>query len=443
MNILAAFFIVFIIFAVLRVPVGFSILAGGIAAYLVGGIPVDGIPSALIAALDSFPLLAIPAFIFAGDLMAQGGISSALVRFIQGIVGRMRGSLGAVAVITSAIFGAISGSAVATVSAIGGILMPEMEKEGYSRKYICALLSSAGILGTLIPPSIPGVQYAIIAGLKTTDVWMCTLVPGLLLTVLFCIANYYSYGRFQPKVASKMIINPDGVEVTRRQELRDATPKAIVALVTPLIIFGGVYGGIFTATEAGAVSVAYSLLAGWVIYPVFFKQKPSIGIWSTAKRSAMSCLTIGILVCTANVVARGISLGGVSQQLIDLLMSISDSKTVFLLSVNLLLIVAGMFLETNAAILLFAPMLIPVAQAYGVDPLHFGAIVLVNLEIGLLTPPFAACLFVGCKMTRTTINEVMKPMVPFYLCCLPVLLLVTYWPDFSMWLPRLLSGVGA
>lgn len=442
MNILAAFFIVFIIFAVLRVPVGFSILAGGVAAYLVGGIPVNGIPSALIAALDSFPLLAIPAFIFAGDLMSQGGISSALVRFIQGIVGRMRGALGAVAVITSAIFGAISGSAVATVSAIGGILMPEMEKNGYSRKYICALLSSAGILGTLIPPSIPGVQYAIIAGLKTTDVWMCTLVPGLMLTILFCIANYFSYGRHQPKSSSKMIVNAEGAEVSRGRELIDAAPKALVALVTPMIIFGGVYGGIFTATEAGAVSVAYSLLAGWVIYPLFFKQNPSIGILSTAKKSAMSCLTIGILVCTANVVARGISLGGVSQQLVDLLMGISDSKIIFLLAVNILLIIAGMFLETNAAILLFAPMLIPVAKAYGVDPLHFGAIVLVNLEIGLLTPPFAACLFVGCKMTRTTINEVMKPMIPFYICCLPILILVTYWPDFSMWLPRLLSGLG-
>lgn len=442
MIILGAFFVVFIIFAVLRVPVGFSILAGGIAAYLAGGLPVAGIPSALIAALDSFPLLAIPAFVFAGDLMSQGGISSALVRFIRAIVGKIRGSLGAVAVITSAIFGAISGSAVATVSAIGGILMPEMEKEGYSRKYICALLSSAGILGTLIPPSIPGVQYAIIAGLKTTDVWMSTLVPGVLLTIAFCIANYISFGRKQTKSTSKMVLNPQGEEVPRMKELFDATPKALVAFVMPLIIFGGVYGGIFTATEAGAVSVVYGLLAGWVIYPLFFKQKPSIGILSTAKKSAMSCLTIGILVCTANVVARGISLGGVSQQLIDLLMGISDSKFVFLIAVNILLLICGMFLETNAAILLFAPMLIPVAQAYGVDPLHFGAIVLVNLEIGLLTPPFAACLFVGCKMTRTTINEVMKPMIPFYICCVPILLLTTYWPDFSMWLPRLLSGLG-
>lgn len=438
MNILAAFFIVFIILAVIRVPVAFSILGGGIAAYLVGGIPVAGIPSALIAALDSFPLLAIPAFVLAGDLMSQGGISSALVRFIQGVIGRIRGSLGAVAVVTSAIFGAISGSAVATVSAIGGILMPEMEKDGYSRKYICALLSSAGILGTLIPPSIPGVQYAIIAGLKTTDVWMCTLVPGVCLTVLFCLTNYFYYGRRQPKM-ERLKLAP-GEPNPRVQELKASTPKALVAFVMPLIIFGGVYGGVFTATEAGAVSVVYGLLAGWVIYPLFFKQKPSIGIAATFKKSAISCLTIGILVCTANVVARGISLGGVSQKLIDVLMSISSSKFVFLVAVNILLLICGMFLETNAAILLFAPMLIPVAKAYGVDPLHFGAIVLVNLEIGLLTPPFAACLFVGCKMTRTTINEVMKPMLPFYACCLPILILTTYWPDFSMWLPRLLAG---
>lgn len=438
MNILAAFFAVFIVFAVLRVPVAFSILAGGVAAYLVGGLSVAGIPSALIAALDSFPLLAIPAFIFAGDLMSQGGISSALVRFIQGCIGRMRGSLGAVAIVTSAIFGAISGSAVATVSAIGGILMPEMEREGYSRPYICALLSSAGILGTLIPPSIPGVQFAIIAGLKTTDVWMCTLVPGVCLTLAYCLANYLYYGRKQPKAPA--LDHKPGEPSPRRMELKAATPKALVAFIMPLIIFGGVYGGVFTATEAGAVSVVYGLLAGWVIYPLLFKQHPSIGILATAKKSAMSCLTIGILVCTANVVARGISLGGVSAQLTDALMSVSSSKFVFLIAVNVLLIICGMFLETNAGILLFAPMLIPIAKAYGVDPLHFGAIMLVNLEIGLLTPPFAACLFVGCKMTRTTIDEVMKPMLPFYACCLPILLITTYWPDFSLWLPRLLSG---
>lgn len=438
MIILGAFFLVFIICAVLRVPVAFSILLGGVASYLAGGLNVAGIPSALIAALDSFPLLAIPAFIFAGDLMSQGGISSALVRFIRGIVGRIRGSLGAVAIVTSAIFGAISGSAVATVSAIGGILMPEMEKEGYSRKYICALISAAGILGTLIPPSIPGVQYAIIAGLKTTDVWMCTLVPGVTLTVLYCIANYLYYGRRQPKFPK--LERVPGKPSPRALELKDATPKALIAFVMPLIIFGGVYGGVFTATEAGAVSVAYGLLAGWVIYPVFFKQHPEISILKTAKKSGVSALTIGILVCTANVVARGISLGGVSAKLTAVLMSISTSKYLFLLAVNVLLIICGMFLETNAGILLFAPMLIPVAQAYGVDPLHFGAIMLVNLEIGLLTPPFAACLFVGCKLTRTTIDEVMKPMLPFYACCLPVLIVTTYWPDFSLWLPRLLSG---
>jgi len=436
MNILAAFFVVFIICAALRVPVAFSILLGGLAAYLTGGITTAGIPSALLAALDSFPLLAIPAFIFAGELMAQGGISEALVRFIHGILGRVRGSLGAVAVITSAIFGAITGSSVATVSAIGGILMPEMEKEGYSRKYICAIISAAGILGTLIPPSIPGVQYALVAGLKVTDVWMCTLVPGIVLTILYCIVNYLCFGRFQPKI--KIERKPG--EHPQLNELREATPKALVACVMPIIIFGGVYGGVFTATEAGAVSVAYGLLAGWVIYPLFFKQKPEIGILPTARKSAISSLTIGMLICTANVVSRAISLGGVSAKLAAALMSVSSSKIMFLICVNILLLIVGMFLETNAGILLFAPILIPLAQAYGVNILHFGAILLLNLEIGLLTPPFAANLFVGCKMTRTTIDEVIKPMLPFYAACLPVLMATTFWPTFSTWLPNLLNA---
>ncbi len=341
MNILGAFFLVFILCAILRVPVAFSILMGGVAAYLTGGITVSGIPSALLAALDSFPLLAIPAFIFAGNLMSQGGISRALVRFIQGLLGRVRGSLGAVTIITSAIFGAITGSSVATVSAIGGIMMPEMERDGYSRKYICALISASGILGTLIPPSIPGVQYALVAGLKVTDVWMSTLMPGIVLTILYCIANYLYYGRKQPK--PEKIIRVSGEPSRRLLELKDATPKALVAFIMPLIIFGGVYGGVFTATEAGAVSVAYGLLAGWVIYPIFFKQRPEIGIVTTAKKSAVSSFTIGILICTAMVVSRAMALGGVSAKLAAALMSVSSSKIAFLIAVNILLIIVECF----------------------------------------------------------------------------------------------------
>lgn len=452
MIFLLAFFVVFIVAAVLRVPVAFSILLGGLTSYALIGLNTAGVPSAMVSALDSFPLLAIPAFIFAGALMAQGGISEALIRFIKALMGNIRGALGAVLVLTAAVFGAITGSSVATVSAIGGIMVPEMEKDGYDRRYICAILAASGILGTLIPPSVPGIQYALVAGLKITDVWISTLAPGLLLTVLYCIANYIVYGRKQPKhtrFSGNALQKPNGevMEVIEKplsefksHEILAATPKAIVAFIMPVIIFGGVYGGVFTATEAGAVSVAYGLLAGWVLFPVFFKQKPELGIMETARDAAISSLTIALLICTANVIGRAITLGGISAKMTALLMSISTSPVAFLISVNILLLIVGMFLETNTGILLFSPILVPIAQAYGVDPLHFGAILLLNLEIGLITPPFAANLFVACKITRTSLDEVIKPMIPFYICCLAVLILTTFCPQFSLFIPNALNS---
>lgn len=429
MAIIITFFFVFLLFAFLRVPVGFSILLGGMSGYLVGGISTAGFPSALIAGLDSFPLLAIPAFIFSGDLMAHGGVSEAIIKFVNALIGRIRGSLGSVLVTTSMLFGAITGSSVATVSAIGGIMIPQMEKSGYDKKYITALLSASGFLGILIPPSVPGIMYALCASQKVTEVWMSTLIPGLLLGFLYMVVNYFVYGRKQPKITEKFMIKP------YIRGVKKESPKATVAFIMPIIIFGGVYGGIFTATEAGVVAVAYGLLAGWVIFPSIFNQRPEIGILDTARGSAMRALTIALLIGSAAIVGRMVSLGGITKQITGFLMNISDSRIVFLIIVNLILILVGMFLETNTGIILFTPILVPLAQAYGVDPIHFGAIMLLNLEIGLITPPFAANLFVACKMTNCTIDEIIKPLLPFYGVCLPVLLITTFCPGFSTWLP--------
>jgi len=432
MLMLAAFFVVFLVLAFFKLPIGFSILSGGLAAYLVGGIKLAIWPSSLFAGLDSFPLLAIPAFFLAGDLMSNGGISEALVALIQAIVGRVRGALGAVAIITSAIFGAISGSSVATVAAIGNILYDPMVSRGYDKKYLTALFASAGILGTLIPPSIPGIVYAQMAEQKVTDVWMSTLGPGIVLTVLYCFANFMIYGRKMDKPEKA----PKG-EYGRN--IAKATPKALVAFAMTVIIFGGVYGGIFTATEAGAVAVLYGILAGWFIYPVFFKMKPDMTLAKTIQKSSITALTVALAIATATVIARMVALGGISKQITDAMLSITDKPGVFLHLTNILLILVGMFLETNAGILLFCPILCPIAQAYGIDLVHFGAILLLNLEIGLMTPPFAGNIFVSCKMTGVTMDKMLKDMIPFFGCCLPVLIATTYWPQFSLFIPQLLS----
>ena len=434
MGMIAAFFIVFLIFAFLKVPVGFSILMGGIAGYAVGGLPYDTWPSALFAGLDSFPLLAIPAFFLAGDLMASGGISEAIVDFINAIVGRVRGALGCVLVVTCALFGAITGSSVATVSAVGNILKEPMLKAGYDKKYFTALISAAGFLGTLIPPSVPGIMYALVASHKVTDVWMSTVGPGILLTFLYCVVNYFMCGRKLPKTTEPFHIGTYGKGIVK------TTPKALVAFIMPLIIFGGVYGGAFTATEAGAVAVVYGILAGWVIYPVFFKMKPDDTLLQTTRKSAMSSLTIAMLICTATIIGRMVALGGVTKTITAFMMNVTDSKVVFLLICNVLLILVGMFLETNTGILLFCPILCPIAQAYGIDLVHFGAMLLLNLEIGLITPPFAANLFVACKMSKLSLDEILKDLIPFFLVCIPVLLLTTFWEPFSLFIPNMLNG---
>ena len=423
------FFIAFLLLAFLRIPVGFAIIGGGIIGYAAGGIKMASIPSALFAGLDSFPLLAIPAYILAGDLMLQGGISSAIMDFLSALFKRLRGSMGAVMVGTCMIFGAICGSSVATVSAIGGIMLPEMEKAGYDKAYSTALLSASGFLGILIPPSVPGIIYALSASQKVTQVWMSTLIPGLVLGLLYAITNYFIVGRKQPKITEVFKFTSYANELGRN------TPKAFVAFFMVLIIFGGVYGGIFTATEAGVVAVAYGLIAGWFIYPFFFKQKPENGLLATAKNSTITSISIALLISSASIIGRMVAMGGITSEVEGFLMGVTDSPYVFLLIVNVVLILVGMFLETNCGILLFTPIFVPIAQAYGIDPIHFGAVMLLNLEIGLITPPFAANLFVGCKMSKLRIDQVIKPLLPFYACCIPVLLITTYWPAFSTWLP--------
>lgn len=434
MLMMLAFLVIFLVFAFLKLPIGFAILMGGLAAYLTGGLNLMIWPSALFAGLDSFGLLAIPAFFLAGDLMAGGGISEALINWIHSIIGRVRGSLGAVVVITSAVFGAISGSSVATVSAIGNIMKDPMLKKGYDRNYFTALIASSGILGTLIPPSIPGIMYALIAGQKVTDVWMSTLAPGILLTILYCIVNYVVCGRHMDKDDTPFVVSEwtGGIVKT--------TPKALVALGMPIIIFGGVYGGVFTATEAGAVAVVYGMLAGWVIYPLLFKMKPETRLTAVIYKSSMTALTVALAVATSTIISRMVSLGGVAATISDFLHNVTDSTVVFLIITNLLLILVGMFLETNAGILLFAPILCPIAESYGLDLVHFGAMLLLNLEIGLMTPPFAGNIFVACKVTGVSMDTMLKKMIPFFIACIPVLLLTTFWPAFSMTIPALLHG---
>lgn len=426
MLLIGVFILSFIILACLRIPVPFAVGLAGVIGMLTGGISLSTIPAAVFNNLDSFAFLAIPAFLYSGDVMTLGGITKALIFWVRSIVGRIRGSVAATTVITSALFGTISGSSVATVSAIGTMMLPEMVRSGYKKEYATALIAASGFLGILIPPSIPGVVFALTAGLSVADVWIATLVPGVLLCAAYIIYNRIFYAKDEIVDDSPFTIG------TYTKNIAKSSPRGLVALLMPVIIFVGVYGGIMTPTEAGAVAVVYGLIAGWVIYPLLFKDKSGEGLWEVSKKSAVTSSAICLLIAFAAIPSTMFTYGQCATALTDWLLSITQSKIVFLLMVNAVLLVVGMFMETNTAILLLAPILVPAAKAFGVDPVHFSAIMLLNLEIGMITPPFACNIFVSCRLANITMDKMLKPILGFIAVCIPVLLLTTYIPSLSM-----------
>lgn len=430
------FLVIFLGLAFLKVPIPFSMGISAILIYMYAGGTSAAISMGAFRALNVFTFLAIPAFIFAGDLMAASGISAAIMRFANSIIGRLRGAVGAVTIITCMLFGAITGSSLATITGIGGMMLPEMMKAGYSREYSTGLISACGFLGILIPPSIPGILYAMMAGENLMKVWLCTVTPGVMLGIAYILINYFVYGRKEEKAhvtqgAFKVVPYFKNIGVQ--------TWKSMSALLMPVIIFYGIYGGIFTPTEAGAVAVAYGLLVGWVINPIFLKKKPEVNLVKVLSEGAISSASIAMLMTFATIAGIMITQTRIPAILTEAMFSVTHSKVVFLLILNLLLIIVGMFMETNSSILLLGPILIPIATSFGVDSIHFAGIMLLNLEIGMITPPFAANLFVGCRVGNVTIDKVLPSMIPFFVACLIVLLLTTYIPGLVTWLPNLVG----
>jgi C4-dicarboxylate transporter DctM subunit len=430
MNYLLVFLSVFLIVAMLRVPVYLSMASGAFIAILFADLKLNLIGPAMFNGINSFAFLAVPAFICAGDLMAHGGISESLLDLIGKVFQRIRGSLGAVVVVTSMLFGAITGSSLATISAIGGMIIPDMLKNGYSKEYTTALIAASGFLGILIPPSVPGVIFAVSANLPVLQVWLATLVPGIILGCLYMIANYLMFGLKQDKINAKFVFSEYIAQIGC------ATPKAAVSMLVPLVIFVGVYGGIFTPTEAGAVSVLVGLIIAWGIFPLFFKVRQDDKPLEIALRSTLASAGIMMIIAVAHVVSEMIAYAGIAAMMTGFIQSVTKSPAVFLFFVNVMLILVGMFLETNTSILLFTPILVPMARSYNINLIHFSAIVLLNLEIGMITPPFAVNLFTSCKLTGVPMNHVIKHLMPFLICCLITLILVTYFPAVSMFFLR-------
>jgi len=372
----------------------------------------------MFGAINKFPLAAIPFFILAGNLMETGGISRRLVEFAKSIVGGVQGGLPMTCVLTCMIFAAVSGSSVATTFAIGAILIPALIKHGYPTSYAAALQATSAELGVIIPPSIPMILYGVSAEVSIGELFIAGFGPGLLISAALMLfvwvyCKYKGWGKN----------DGDG-----RMPFGKATLQAGWALLMPVIILGGIYGGVFTPTEASAVAVFYALIVGVVIY----REIKLKDLFAILRKSAISSAVIMFIIANAGLFAFLITRAGVPDAIGRWLEAVLQSPSLFLLGVNAALFVIGMFIETSAAIIVLAPILAPVAMHFGIDPVHFGLIMVVNLALGMITPPFGVNLFAACTVARISLDRIIKHLLPFVGVILVCLMIITYVPSISL-----------
>jgi C4-dicarboxylate transporter DctM subunit len=417
----------FVLAILVKIPVGFSLGIGAVATFLFANLPTVNMAQGAFSALDSTSYLAIPFFMIAGTLMEFSGISTSLLNLVESIIGRVKGALGIVTIITSALFGVLTGSAMATISAIGRIVTPIMKERGYRPQYIAALLASTCFLGILIPPSVPGIMYALAASESVTKVWMSTIGPGLLFVLGYCIVNYIRHGRFEVFNTEKMSFGQAVGNVGKR------FVQAIPALLMPIIIFGGIYGGICTATEAGAISCVYGVIY-FVVKKLVIKGSiaKDVTLWKMFAISAITTCVITFVMIFANVATRAITLSGVTNMVSAWVVENISNPYIFLLLVNVIYLIMGTFLDINCSLLLMTPLLLPAAKQLGIDPIHFGAITLVNLSVGFMTPPFANGIFMSAKIVGVNFVDVVKEIWPFLIVGLIVIGITTYVPAVSL-----------
>ena len=416
----AILFGVFFLCLFLSIPIAYSLGIASLVTILVTrSIDISFLTNSIITSLDSFPLMAVPFFILAGDILGKGGISKRLVGFANSLVGSITGGLAMAAVVTCMFFAAISGSGPATVAAVGGIMLPIMIGQGYSRDFSAAVVTAAGAIGVIIPPSIPMVMYGVSSGSSVSNLFVAGIVPGILMGVLMMVWCYVFCKREKyVKSSEKFSLRAVG----------KAFWEAKLSLLVPVIVLGGIYGGIFTPTEASVVSVVYSIIVSVFVYKeISFKDLPKI--------MANSALTtaIALIICgTVATFGKIMTMERIPEMVASAITSFSDSKIVTLLLLNVVLLFAGCFLDTVSAILILTPILLPVAKAVSVDPIHFGIIMVVNLAVGFITPPVGVNLYVGASMAEISIERLVKAVIPFFAVMLAALLLTTYIPTLSL-----------
>lgn len=410
-------------FLIAGIPIG---IAFALAAFLGGNIfniSLDAFASKANQAVNSFPLLAIPLFLLAGHIMRHGNIVNRLVDVSELFLGKVKGSLGYMTIVASAFLGAITGSSVATVSAVGSTIGERMVGKGYKRGYVASLVAGSGLLGVLLPPSIPLILYGATVGVSVSNLFLGAIIPGLLIIIVFLVIH---------RLMIKRIVLTDNIMVETAASITgnkgNTFFKSIPSLFMPILILGGIYSGIFTPTEAAAVACFYGLIVALCSKSIKFKQLPKVFYVS-----AISSAAILSIIAFSNMFNYMITLEQIPQSIAEYTITITDNKYIFLILMSLILFLVGMFMETNAAVLLMGVLLAPAAIQFGVNPIHFGIILVTNIEIGLLTPPMAANIYVSAKVNKSSLYEMLPYVIWFLLGAIVVLYIIIFAPFLTTW----------
>jgi len=410
-------------------------IVSGLVMLLLLGWGISDMPRVIYYGIDKETLMAVAYFILAGGLMAEGGIADKLVMWVHDIIGWVRGGLAAVAIVTSLFFGALTGSCLTSTAALAPLMVGRMEKYGYDRAYSTGVICASGFMGHLIPPSIPLLLYGILANQSIAALFVSTIIPGIIVTALYLIINFFFCSRWmKPTKETDESSKRGGVwSKQTAKHTRDCIP----ALLFPVIVLGGIYGGVFTPTEAAAVACAYGLVIGLFVYRRLNLKSLCSTTYEAAATTGMILMLVGGGIFFSRVLLRA----GVAEVVIGFVLGISENPILILVGINILLLVLGMFMDTTCILIITVPLLLPLFSAIGVNLVHAGAVIVMNLGIGTITPPFAATIFIGARVSNLPVYEIVKPVSLFLvLGALPILILTTYVPQLSLWLPTLLCG---
>ena len=418
--------IVFLFCALLGMPLFFSFGITACFACIVGDLPLQIIAQRLMIGMDSFALLAIPGFVLVGEIMCQGGISKRAVDFSNSLIGHLKGGLSMVAVLTGMIMGGISGSAVADTAAVASVLVPSMEKENYPKDFSSAVVGTAGPLGNIIPPSIPMIVYSMTAGLSVLDLFLAGYIPGIMIGFSLMGLCYF--------ISKKKNYGPPSIYKLSWRNVQIAFKRSILAILTPLIIVGGIVSGVFTPTESAMIGVVYSLIVSILIYKELTWQEMPGLILDSAKTTAK----LVVIIAAASVFSYISINEGIPDLFKDLMLGISENKYVILIVLNMILLLTGLIIDILVATVIIVPVLIPLGEAIGMDPLQMAMIFVLNMSIGLLTPPVGYCLFVSSAIAKVPMERTALKAIPIILTMIGILVLLNLFPQLSLFIPSLI-----